>query len=209
MVHASVVGSCFPSVFIPYTTRSHLRVTASPLLRPLELAKTCRRTHVHTLCSHGRYVFISFPISRYAGTNAASSLAMSILVLAEASGAIFYNAYSELVYLCLQVGLTFIYSLLVAGRLFSFRMKMRDTLGRGHVRTYETAAMMVVESAAIYSTLGIIFIVSFALHSNISNLVFLSISHVQVSPAVFTVPFDRGVVVQQCNARQCRAACNC
>jgi len=104
---------------------------------------------------------------------------MSILVLAEASGAIFYNINTELAYLSLEVGLTFIYSLLVAGRLFSFRIKMRDTLGRGHVRIYETAAMMIVESAAIYSTLNIIFIVSFAVHSNISNLVFLSISHVQ------------------------------
>ena len=106
---------------------------------------------------------------------------MSIIVLAESSGAIFYNVNFELAYLCLQVGLTIIYTLLVAGRLFALRKQMRDTLGREHVRTYEIAATMVVESAALYSVVGIIFIFTFALHSDVINLVFLSVSHVQVS----------------------------
>ncbi|KAF8548282.1 hypothetical protein OG21DRAFT_1564907 [Imleria badia] len=109
----------------------------------------------------------------------ATMIAMSILVLAESSGAVFYNINSQLAYLCLQVGLTFLYTLLVAGRLFALRIQMRDTLGREHVRPYETAAIMVVESAALYSALGILFILTFALHSNVCNLVFLSISHVQ------------------------------
>ena len=55
MVHASFVGSYSSNAFILYT-HTHLRTTASPLLRPLELAKTRRHTHVHTLCSYGRYV---------------------------------------------------------------------------------------------------------------------------------------------------------
>lgn len=105
---------------------------------------------------------------------------MSILVLAESTGAVFYNINSQLAYLCLQVGLTIIYTLLVAGRLFVFRKRMRDVLGREHIRPYEIATSMVVESAALYSALGILFIFTFAFHSNISNLVFLSVSHVQV-----------------------------
>lgn len=116
---------------------------------------------------------------------------MSILVLAESSGTIFYNINTQLAYLCLQVGLTIIYTLLVVGRLFSLRMQMRDTLGKEHVRPYETAAIMVVGSAALYTILGI-FIISFALHSNISNLVLLSISHIQVS--TFHVPVLWGIV---------------
>lgn len=113
---------------------------------------------------------------------------MSILVLAESSGAVFYNIHSQLAYLCLQVGLTILYTLLVAGRLFALRMQMRKTLGREHIRLYETAAIMVVESAALYSALGIVFILSFALHSDVCNLVFLSISHVQVRPVVACRP---------------------
>ena len=106
---------------------------------------------------------------------------MSILVLAESSGAIFYDINSQLVYLCVQVGLTIIYTLLVAGRLFALQKQMRDILEREHVRAYEIAAIMVVESAALYSVVGIIFIFTFALHSDVCNLVFLSVSHVQVS----------------------------
>jgi hypothetical protein len=46
---------------------------------------------------------------------------------------------------------------------------------------YDTSILMVIESAVLYSVCAITFIVSFALHSNVSNLCFLSISHVQVS----------------------------
>ncbi|KAF9481084.1 hypothetical protein BDN70DRAFT_931200 [Pholiota conissans] len=38
---------------------------------------------------------------------------------------------------------------------------------------------MIVESVALYSVLGVLYIASFATHSNCSNLIFLSISHVQ------------------------------
>ena len=106
---------------------------------------------------------------------------MSILVLVESGSTTFYNINSELIYLCLEVGLTIIYTLLVAGRLFVIRARTRDTLGREHLRPYEAAAMMVIESAAPYTVLCILFIVSFALGSYIDNLIFLSISHVQVS----------------------------
>ncbi|KAG8220335.1 hypothetical protein J3R82DRAFT_3475 [Butyriboletus roseoflavus] len=109
----------------------------------------------------------------------AAMVAMSILVLVESSGAIFYAINSQLAYLCLQVGLTIVYTLLVAGRLFSLRKEMRDTLEAEHIRPYKTAAMMVIESSALYSVFGIIFIFSYALNSDVCNLVFMSVSHVQ------------------------------
>lgn len=99
----------------------------------------------------------------------------------ESSRAIFYDINSQLAYLFLQVGLTIVYTLLVAGRLFTVRRYLRDALGKDFARPYEIAAIMVVESAAPYTALAIIFIVSFALHSDVTNLVFLSVSHVQVS----------------------------
>ncbi|KAH0826424.1 hypothetical protein J3R83DRAFT_5399 [Lanmaoa asiatica] len=122
---------------------------------------------------------------------------MSILVLAECSGTIFYNINFQLVYLCLQVGLTVFYTLLVAGRLFIVRKQMRDTLGKEHIRPYETAVITVVESAALYSVLGIIFIFSFAFHSNISNLVFTSVSHVQgIAQLLIIIHVARGRAFQ-------------
>ena len=104
--------------------------------------------------------------------------AMSILVLAEASGAVFYNINTQLAYLSLQIGLTLIYTLLVACRLLALRKK---TLGSEDVSPYGSTAALVVESAALYAPVGIIFIVAFAVHSDVTNLVFLSVSHVQVS----------------------------
>ncbi|KAF9237212.1 hypothetical protein BU15DRAFT_88819 [Melanogaster broomeanus] len=106
-------------------------------------------------------------------------VAMSILILAECSGVVFYDINTQLAYLALEVGLTVVYTFLVSGRLLALRQKMKAVLGKEHVHTYEAVVTMVVESAAVYTALGMIFIVSFALHSNISNLVFLAISHVQ------------------------------
>ncbi|KAL4074357.1 hypothetical protein V8B97DRAFT_1864600 [Scleroderma yunnanense] len=104
---------------------------------------------------------------------------LSILILAEASGAVFYNINSQLAYLCIEVGMTVIYTLLVAGRLSRSRRRMKAFVSNEDLHIYSEFVTIVVESAALYSVLGIIFIISFALHSNISNLVFLAISHVQ------------------------------
>ncbi|KAG6841409.1 hypothetical protein C0991_011303 [Blastosporella zonata] len=38
---------------------------------------------------------------------------------------------------------------------------------------------MVIELGAMYSVLGALFIAAFATHSDLSNLIFLSISHIQ------------------------------
>ena len=93
----------------------------------------------------------------------------------------FYNINTELAYLSVEVGMTVIYTLLVTGRLLRSRRQMENFVAKEHLHTLDKVATMIVESAAPYSILGIIFIISFALHSNISNLVFLSISHVQAS----------------------------
>lgn len=106
---------------------------------------------------------------------------LSILVLAEASGAVYYNIKSQLAFLCIEVGMSVIYTLLVVGRLLRYRRRMESFVSKEHLRIYDEVMMMVLESAALYSILGIIFIISFALHSYISNLVFLAISHVQVN----------------------------
>lgn len=107
---------------------------------------------------------------------------MAILVLVESSaGAIFYNINTELAYLSLEVGLTVTYSVLVTSRLLSMRGLMKQIMREYDSSTYDTIVLMVVESAMVYIAYAIVFIVSFGMHSNVSNLCFLSISHVQVS----------------------------
>jgi len=66
----------------------------------------------------------------------AAMVAMSILVLAEANGAVFYNINTQLAYLCLQVGLTLIYTLLVACRLLVLRKKTLGSERRLSVRVH-------------------------------------------------------------------------
>ena len=80
---------------------------------------------------------------------------MSLLVVAEFIGAVFYNI--QVAYLCLQVGLTIVYALLVASRLLAFREWMEGILWREHTCVYEIATSMVIKSAALYSVLGVLF----------------------------------------------------
>ncbi|KAG1767121.1 hypothetical protein EDD22DRAFT_950232 [Suillus occidentalis] len=107
-------------------------------------------------------------------------IAMSIIVLIEAStGIVWYNINIELAYLCIEVGLTVIYTILTANRLLVIRNQMKQIMPEYDSSTYDIVVLVVIESAVLYSVFAIIFIVSFALHSNVSNLCFLSISHVQ------------------------------
>jgi hypothetical protein len=112
-----------------------------------------------------------------------SFAALSIDIQVKASGGIaFYNIPIELAYLCIQVGLTVIYTILVAYRLLVMRRKMKQATVQIDCSTYNTIVIMVVESAVAYSVFAIIFIVAFALHYNgISTLCFLSIGQLQVS----------------------------
>jgi hypothetical protein len=108
---------------------------------------------------------------------------MSILVLIQSSaGAIWYNINVQLAYLCIEMGLSVIYTVLVTNRLLVMRGLMRQVMQEHEYSSiYDTIILMVIESTMLHSVCAIIFIVSFALHSNVTNLCFLSISHVQVS----------------------------
>ncbi|KAG1736651.1 uncharacterized protein EDB91DRAFT_1055555 [Suillus paluster] len=116
-------------------------------------------------------------------------IVMSILVQIKAStGAVLYNINFLLAYLCMEVGLTVIYTILVANRLLAMRSQMRHVLAQYDSNTYATIVLMVIESAVLYSVFAIIFIVAFALHSNgVSTLCFLSIGQVQGIAQLFII----------------------
>jgi hypothetical protein len=104
-----------------------------------------------------------------------------IVVIQATSGVTWYDMNTVLVYLCIEVAFTLIYTILVTKRLLTMRGRMKEVMGEYDSSIYDTVVLMVIESAMVYSPFAIIFIVSFALHSNIANLCFLSISHIQVS----------------------------
>ncbi|KAG2130882.1 hypothetical protein DEU56DRAFT_982003 [Suillus clintonianus] len=108
-------------------------------------------------------------------------IALSILVQIQAStGAVLYNINILLVYLCLEVGLTVIYTILVANRLLVMRSQMKQAMDQYDSSTYDAVVLMIIESAVLYSAFAMIFIIAFGLHSDgISTLCFLSVSQVQ------------------------------
>ncbi|KAF9237208.1 hypothetical protein BU15DRAFT_48915 [Melanogaster broomeanus] len=125
-------------------------------------------------------------------------VAMSILNLAESSGTTSYAFDTQLAYVSLQVGLTVIYTILVSGRLLAVQKRMKAIPGKEQDDIYGTVITMVVASATMYCALEVIFIFSFALYSNVSNLVFLTISHVQgISQLLIIIRVCRGRAVEK------------
>ncbi|KAG0697047.1 hypothetical protein DFH29DRAFT_1004071 [Suillus ampliporus] len=116
-------------------------------------------------------------------------IVLSILVLIEANtGIIFYNIIVELGYLCIEVGLTVIYTILVTNRLFVMRRRMKQVMAQYDSSTYDTIALMVIESAALYTIFAVIFIVAFAIHANgLTTLCFLSIGKIQGIAQLFII----------------------
>ncbi|KAF5380580.1 hypothetical protein D9615_004674 [Tricholomella constricta] len=107
------------------------------------------------------------------------SIAMSVLVLVQSRIKDFYDINVQIAYLSLTVGTNILYTLLVVTRLLMAHGDVKRNMGKEQAGTYITIIAMIVESAAMYSVLGVLYIASFATHSNCSNLIFLSISHVQ------------------------------
>ncbi|KAG2065945.1 hypothetical protein BDR04DRAFT_1171858 [Suillus decipiens] len=116
-------------------------------------------------------------------------IACSIFVLVEAStGVTFYNIIIELAYICIEVGLTVIYTVLVIYRLFVMRGRMKQVIAQYDSSSYNTIALMVVESAALYTVFAIVFIVAFATYSNgLTTLCFLSIGKIQGIAQLFII----------------------
>jgi len=109
-----------------------------------------------------------------------AGIAMGVLIMIQSfKNAVFTDIIFQLAYLSISVSTNIIYTLLVAGRLLVVRRQMTKALGTEHSKIYTSVASMVVESAALYSIVGVIYIVTFIMHSNVENLVFLSINHVQ------------------------------
>jgi len=75
----------------------------------------------------------------------------------------------ELPYWALTVSLNVVITIAVVYRLLSMRRAVISTLGANHAKMYTSIISMVVESAAIYATTGIVCIITFALKSNALN----------------------------------------
>lgn len=83
-------------------------------------------------------------------------------------------------YYTMSLSLNIIVTILIVARLLVYRARISRVMGKGHGAEYASLAAMIVESAAIYSTFSIMFLIPFATGSPIAQLFLQALSPVQV-----------------------------
>jgi hypothetical protein len=84
-------------------------------------------------------------------------------------------------YLCLSFATTIFISLLTVLRLLFHHRRVSRIPGTGHGAIYASFAVIIVESAAIYSICSLLYVIPFALHNPLANAFTLILGQAQVS----------------------------
>ncbi|KAF8518274.1 hypothetical protein BU17DRAFT_48856 [Hysterangium stoloniferum] len=122
----------------------------------------------------------SIYVALFMSTMLLVNLIMGILTLVTSTKGIEFGFIKyQLGYLIVSVSTTFLYTILIVGRLLLFRRQVVSVFGKDHSSIYVSVATMIVESAAPYSIICMFYVVTFAIHSNAIHLVFLCITHAQ------------------------------
>ncbi|KXN82729.1 hypothetical protein AN958_02221 [Leucoagaricus sp. SymC.cos] len=82
-------------------------------------------------------------------------------------------------YYAMSLALNIIITILIVLRLLVYRHRIVKAMGKGHGSQYTSLAAIIVESAAIYSTFALLFLIPFALNSPVSQLFLQGLSMVQ------------------------------
>lgn len=101
-------------------------------------------------------------------------------------------------YWSISAGLNILVTSLIVARLYFIRRKTRAVLSSSHSRTYTSIAAMLVESAALYSTVALIFIITYARNSMVQNLMLPLLGQVQaISPLLIMWRVARGQAISR------------
>ncbi|KAL0578483.1 hypothetical protein V5O48_003532 [Marasmius crinis-equi] len=108
---------------------------------------------------------IVFPVLLYLG-----AFSMSLLLIYESAqpGANFFKGHAVdfgVPYIALTISLNIIVTLLICGRLITVKNQMLNALGPQHAKMYTSIIAIMVESAAPFTVLGIIYVITYARHS--------------------------------------------
>ncbi|KAN0101294.1 hypothetical protein V8E55_001278 [Tylopilus felleus] len=131
------------------------------------------------------WIVMLFPCLMLAG-----SVALGIMFLIQVSTT---NPYVTnginftLPYLSLSLALNIILTIAIVLRLLMFRYRTVALLGPKHGTQYTSIAAMIIESAAIYSTISITFLVLFGLGNPVSQVFLQSLSQFQTIAALLIV----------------------
>lgn len=120
-------------------------------------------------------------------------IGVSIIVVYQASrpSAGFWTIIYIVPYWALSIFLNIFVTLLIAARLFMMRKRMRQVLGEQHAKKYTSAIAVLVESAAIFSGMGLIYLIAYARRdTNVQNVVRPILISVMVSSLYTSVSLE-------------------
>ncbi|KAF9476010.1 hypothetical protein BDN70DRAFT_882972 [Pholiota conissans] len=115
-----------------------------------------------------KYIVIAFPVLAYL---AGLSLAIIELVIAGKPGGNFFHGKSinfGTPYYTITISLNIIITLLIVSRLLKLGKAVSRALGRDSAKMYTSVAAMLVESAAPYSAVGVMFLIPYAMGNPIA-----------------------------------------
>jgi hypothetical protein len=84
-------------------------------------------------------------------------------------------------YLSLSLALNIIITIVIVLRLLTYRHRITKVLGSDYGTQYTSIAAMIIESAALYSTISVAFLTLFLLNNPISATFIQSLTQIQVS----------------------------
>jgi hypothetical protein len=84
-------------------------------------------------------------------------------------------------YISLSIAYNIAMTLVIVGRIFYMRKQVASVLGQEYAKSYTSLASMFIESGAIYSIVGLIFIVAYAVDSDVQYLVLQCLEQAVVS----------------------------
>jgi hypothetical protein len=83
-------------------------------------------------------------------------------------------------YYVISLGVNIMLTILIMIRLFMYRRRILDVLPEEHARHYVSLVAIIVESAALYSVLALIFIITYAVKNPLNQIFIVAASSAQV-----------------------------
>ncbi|KAJ3731265.1 hypothetical protein DFJ43DRAFT_436833 [Lentinula guzmanii] len=99
-------------------------------------------------------------------------LSTSVMVFAQKQ-AIFTNLNLQLSFLTLSCTYNILYTALVAAKILSVQQRIKHTLSAEYAQIYTSVVTLIVESAFLYFIFDLLFLISFAIHSDTEYLILL------------------------------------
>ena len=86
------------------------------------------------------------------------------------------------------IAINILLTLMITYRLVTARNQLRQALGREHAQDYTSLIAITIESASIYSTVSLIYIIAFARQSDIQNLCLPPLAQLMVRLISYFLP---------------------